>query len=123
MIAISHPWKNTSGSRWCEYGSLYTGCGRRDNTGMRYVVVLVLLALSGTAQAHENAANKDACKHLLNTGAQPAGDVKCDLNRDKPTGSLLPLGGSNPVHVYREQGAHQARYVGDQTAPSKPDSN
>jgi hypothetical protein len=85
---------------------------------------LVLIALSSAALAHESdPANKDACKHLLDTGAQPAGDVKCDLNRDKPSGSLLPLGGSNPVHVYREQGAHQARYVGDQTAPSKPDSN
>ncbi|HEY1711030.1 MAG TPA: hypothetical protein VGG10_22385 [Rhizomicrobium sp.] len=83
----------------------------------RSFAFLVLLCLPGDAQAHEDPANKVACKHLLDTGAQQKGDVKCDLNRDKPSGSLLPLGGANAVHVYREQGDHQPRYVGDQTDP------
>jgi hypothetical protein len=86
-------------------------------------VVFAGLALSGATQAHDDVANKEACKHYLETGAQPPGGVKCDLNRDKPAGSLLPLGGANPVHVYREQGDHQVRYVGDQTQPTKPDGN
>jgi hypothetical protein len=89
---------------------------------MRYLFVLALLGFATPALAHDDPANKEACKHYLDTGAQP-GDVKCDLNRDKPSGSLLSLGRANAVHVYREQGNHQLRYVGDQTALTKPDGN
>lgn len=86
------------------------------------ILALSLLAFTTAAQATERQdANARACRHYLDTGAQPAGEVKCDLSRDKPEGSLLMLGGSTPVHVYRVQHGHTLRYAGESDGAPKTD--